>query len=347
MDPDVEKKRNLMADFYAFLTRDNRWALAKMKDPYFDLEFTDSDLFGTAVHNNNEEIALKLLENYPDEFGDMEELQSAIKNNMTILVPKLLKHIKKSDETKINAMVKRNGGRRPFFISTVIHGCLLTQPGEAQTAVVPDGMTFTTITATHPGKLNYGESFDQTRRLAKIGRYLAKNKDSIKNITDVITNAHILSDMIKPEETEPYRQIGPDTFERADYLQTMDQPRIMTYQSGELFANKLFAGNVEDTHNKILLIEYLRNKPKEALNGLFDATVAICNFEEGKFTTTTIDMLNYFKSKGIRDIVLFDFSCSVFSDDDIRTPHQIRYKQFDIMNKGLAGGHTLKAKKKK
>lgn len=232
---------------------------------------------------------------------------------------------------------------RPFYIGVVAHGMLKTSGDVRMPSLVPNGMTLSTITATHPGKSNFANRL-------KCFKVLQSTNLFLKNQTSTEIPFTTISDKIAALPHHTNVTVGPEIFEDADYAQTRGQTRVMTYSSGEPFLSKIFAGMWMphvDKGDKLVVLDYLSPEP-----AVKDVTFALRAKngdakETEVFETTTTDILNILKSKGINNLVLIDFSCSSFSRADLPgSVLGIRALQFDIMNKGYAGGARKKTKTK-
>ena len=330
----ISEQPNVMSTFVSFLKRDNDWALSLMENPEFDIDHTVFDkeegewknLLQLAIENDNEPIAIDLasLSLTPN------DMKIAKEKRMNQLIPASIKQLSSQQTYNLDTMIPKYSSH-PFYIAVITHGCLLTNSSTTPPSVVPDGMTLSTITATHPGKINYGRASEHQKLMKKACDYLREHTP-----TDIPFD--FLSDLVASASV----RLRPKSFHQKDYDQTKGQTRVMTHASGEPFISKSFSGHWSDG-DLILVLNYLEGK----LGQEEDITFALCETKEDDFKTTTTEILNTLKSKGITNVVMIDFSCSVFTGSFKKmTPLETRALQYDLMSKGHAGGVRTRAQKK-
>ena len=329
------KESESTASVVKFLKQSTNVVLSLMENPDFDFEHEETDYQGNpvnllqlALQNDHPRIATYLAT--LQHTMNVEPFEARVaKYIIPESLPDIFKNIINYQAIQFDDIIE-NYTSRPFYVAVFSHGCLYAHPSKTFASVVPDGMTLSTITATHPGKMNYAFSKDFRDLMQDAIEYLSDNNPTdipFAFLSDLIaTNQHTIS------ETNP-------TFAEEDYDKTKGQPRVMTYTSGEVFVPKQIQGNWSNM-NAIVALDYIGR------HEIVDITFALCETKEDDFETTTPTILKILKSKGITNVVLIDFSCSTFIESDKLTPLQTRALQFDVMRKGYAGGARTRAQKK-
>jgi hypothetical protein len=233
---------------------------------------------------------------------------------------------------------------------------------------VPDGMTLKKINATTPGLCNYISTGYEREILDFIkqtidSEFLPKN-DLIQQI-ELTTKSgkRIRSDEETPEErilnffkrTDPsieeLRKIlkkgeTNDVTDIRNYIQT---PRyfLNVYTSGTNIPNKYFSykSNEDDPVPSIIKEIGRNNKIFDVMKALKKEITTIDNNGMQIITTYTNekDIVDFFKNQGVKELVLIDLSCSVFSNyqGNTPTPRTTRLIRKRITSQKLGGRNKI------
>jgi hypothetical protein len=140
-----------------------------------------------------------------------------------------------------------------------------------------------------------------------------------------------------------------------EFVYTFDRTYDVTiYKSGETIRNKIYSRKDKETLFKPSYFDYKINMfgNSDTSDLMIDLSGKIPNANTpSSLSQTTLQHLLFFlKKQGIKNVVIFDFSCSVFDMDgkDVEKPREIRSIRRDIIkerNRNTIGESSSKTRR--
>jgi hypothetical protein len=221
-----------------------------------------------------------------------------------------------------------------LFVTT--HGGFPLRGYDVETYPVPEGMTFTRFTEAVTGVCNLAREED-TENLARL--IASEFKDGSRDPESIIRSLE--STLKRNRETigKTARQelsiVKDDTeglFHRQEYLRYKDRLReVKTFHSGEQVLNKVFSRSAEEgTESAYDFKINMLNVPGQpdfirymGIGRTGPLTREALKSDFGRLNTAYL--LEFLKSRGVKHVVMIDYSCGTMMDvDDPRTIRQAR-----------------------
>ena len=230
---------------------------------------------------------------------------------------------------------------KKILLSITTHGVLKTWKSErgyvADTFKIPEGITLFKINVSSLGECNFmtAESVrDFTKIVKRYEPYIIRSrlnksdkkltKKKLKYISSTIKTKEQEEEIkdLQDEVTDFFKQIRKgeklnDTdLERfkllSSYVDAYDRSyKVSIFTSGEETTNKTYSRtNIEATKTDWVIKALNMKGQPDLLAYLFTQT------RGGRSEITLQDLVDFLKSKGVEEIFLVDFSCSVFQDID-------------------------------
>ncbi len=248
---------------------------------------------------------------------------------------KSIKSLYKTSKTR-----EKKGIQFPKRIILIItsHGSIIEKEDDSinNSFVIPDGIYLKRAYASLPGVCNFvdDDSVDfyiRTIRRQKGNLERPTNFDTIDETIAMLwkvfkkrdaTYIPTIHSMIRKKDDINMEEIGATTvaqkdlyFKRTrDYMNMFeDSFRITNYSPGDRVVNKLFSrDNSEVSHRKKSWVIRMLNVSTGTLDLL---TLFHRQTRHGESQMDLKTMIELLKSKGVEEIVLFDFSCSTFIEE--------------------------------
>ena len=214
--------------------------------------------------------------------------------------------------------------------------------------VVPNDMTLIYISVAAPGVCNLltSETSYEYRRT------IMENLNDINNKLNLITDDTDLKELETyfKEFSRPFRnrdtvvEYNPLIKEKnrnpfdTEFVYTFDRTYDVTiYKSGDIIRNKIYSRRDKETLFKPSYFDYKINMFSNS--GTSDLMIDLsgkipnANTPSSMSQTTLQHLLFFLKKQGIKNVVIFDFSCSLFDMDgkDVEKPREIRSIRRDII----------------
>ena len=245
-----------------------------------------------------------------------------------------------------------------ILLAITSHGWINCDDGDIDTFVIPDGITVNKVTMSSPGNVNFvnetqlNKSMRDVKRRKK--RILQSKKSStvIKAINEAIQDIKDVDYQEKKFlEDERLLPVIPedDSEERmndiSQYLHGLNKAhKNYILKPGDVVINKKYMReNCQAT-------KYDWGMPILNLPGEPDLLQLLrIQTRKGTCGITLSEIVDYFKNNGVKELIIFDFSCSVFANDDndFSLPkRKVRSIRREIIKKGLpSGGKRIKTRK--
>jgi hypothetical protein len=255
---------------------------------------------------------------------------------------------------------------KTIILCITTHGGILQEPPEnIRLFTVPEGMTIKRASISTPGECNLLSSDDANDYIKLI--YNNKNdlisnndilqNETIENLVDIIKNANYEGPIqYAKDKVKELRQASKrmrlntehkdtlNTFSR--YLNNLNKSfTIKIFDSGTELYNKMFTRFNEDKINNDWSIQIINIKGMPDLLSYLKLQT-----RRGESIITLGEIINFLKSKGVENIVIFDFSCSNLMDNErneLMDERAIRRYRRDIFNMNYGGKKNRKSKRLK
>jgi len=231
--------------------------------------------------------------------------------------------------------------------------------------LVPNDMTLIYISVAAPGVCNLltsESSYDYRRTIME-------NLNDINNQLNLITDETTLNEVetffkkfVRPfRKRDTVMEYNPLIKEKnrnpfdTEFVYTFDRTYDVTiYKSGETIRNKIYSRKDKETLFKPSYFDYKINMfgNSDTSDLMIDLSGKIpnANTPSSMSQTTLQHLLFFLKKQGIKNVVIFDFSCSVFDMDgkDVEKPREIRSIRRDIIkerNRNTIGESSSKTRR--
>jgi hypothetical protein len=232
--------------------------------------------------------------------------------------------IKPSIDTYNYSVMPRFPKKVVLLITT--HGCIPVKKEMPTTLDVPDDMKIIQITAAGLGEINNIYGVNVIKYADKIREYLnylliSKTKEDYLNTLKPLT-AHMkkLDETLMVPEIKEKIKKNPNEdygFDRNYYYQKLDKSdyRVNIFNPGDKILNKTYNRAALDATNYDWRINTLNVPGNPDLLKWFSPRVTRAHSENEIKLSKVIKFL---KIRGVKEVVIIDFSCSVFMDENNR-----------------------------
>jgi hypothetical protein len=239
-----------------------------------------------------------------------------------------------------------------LVLSITTHGCMVgDKPGETELTKIPAGMTLTKISATAPGVPNMASQESSEQAINMISGTFQDPRNARVPVETIVAGLVPHLRQIQTDigaEVRRYRAEGtPGNF--ANY--TDKSSSVITYPAGSPIIDKVFSVSQEESmiaspyDFKINALN-IPGKPDILRWVLTGQTIPITR-AQSKREEDQIPLgllLQVFRAKGVKKVILFDFSCSSMIDLD---PRSSRLERRNLERMGLNGGRGRRKTNKK
>jgi hypothetical protein len=242
------------------------------------------------------------------------------------------------------------------IVSVTLHGSI--HPEEDGQLVskfkVPEGMRIKKISAVAPGVCNVTSE----TQIAKINRSITSAFKNPVRYEDVDSKLPPLIQSFKHLEKNEVIAMIKDTEstigeKEKEFIRHTDKGyTVAEYLAGQPILQKRYSRSVgegiddaNDFKINVLNVEGQPDLHSLLLTGRSGATTTRASeIEEGQYMVRLSSFVNLLQEKGVKNIVLFDFSCSDFYDKDKRTSRVIART---LGNEGLNGGKKTETRRRR
>ena len=247
-----------------------------------------------------------------------------------------------------------------LVISVTSHGVIQTNINanninEPLTFNIPSDMSIIKLSAVAPGVCNLTNPVDIDDFIKKV----------IKKVNNPVEYQKLISDPTSYVESlaELYKNIEEDTVKQTINEKELDYEEKIRDDYVH-HRNKSYTIQTYNPNNQIINKEYVRNNRTELNVSQWEFQINVLNttgipdlfremlgrsYKDANSSITLQGIVNFVKSKGARNIILLDLSCSNFESTDPSvtiTDREERELRRDILKKGLNGGKRYHKNKK-
>ncbi len=214
--------------------------------------------------------------------------------------------------------------------------------------LAPDNMTLIYISVAAPGVCNLltsESSYDYRRTIMENFNNINEKLNLITDDTDLKGLETYFKEFSRPfrnrdtvvEYNPLIKEKNRNPFD-TEFVYTFDRTYDVTiYKSGDIIRNKIYSRRDKETLFKPTYFDYKINMFSNS--GTSDLMIDLsgkipnANTPSSMSQTTLQHLLFFLKKQGIKNVVIFDFSCSVFDMDgkDVEKPREIRSIRRDII----------------
>lgn len=221
-------------------------------------------------------------------------------------------------------------------VAVTTHGeILLADDGKPVTFRLPPGMTLTKVSMAVPGVCNITDDRD----LEIIVKRIIELWKAPRNRNDwrVQTGRQVIAEFQKSIKKQVEADRTPENTDYAAFVhQSRKIPPVVTYNPGDEVINKEFSRSAAEdkaVYDYKVLALNLPNYPDLMANLLG---------RRGAGEILLMDVVQILQQRGINNITMFDFSCSIMDSAERDT----RITRRELTIKGLKGGKSRRYKKK-
>ena len=240
-------------------------------------------------------------------------------------------------------------------LSITVHGLMSVENGDVTEFTVPEGMRIIKVSAVAPGVCNVTTEEEITTANASIRKVFGSPDLTYK---DVVSKLAPLVQSLKTLESDTTPTIRSQLKTQKDVdmsnflLHTNKGFSIVNYESGDPIINKEFGrsdgeglDSVEDY--KITALNAVGQPDLHSIivsgrSGATDTRGSIKS--EGEFLLRLSTIVTFLQERGVKNILLFDFSCSEMTEG---TERDIRNARRNLFKKGLKGGKKTETRRRR
>jgi hypothetical protein len=242
------------------------------------------------------------------------------------------------------------------ILSVTVHGSIHPEEDDTlmSTFKVPEGMRIKKISAVAPGVCNVTSE----TQIAKINNSISSAFKNPVRYEDVDSKLPPLIQSFKHLEKNEVIAIIKDTEstiseKEKEFMRHTDKGNtVVEYLAGQEMIQKRYSRSVgegiDDANDFKITALNVDGKPDMlslVISGRSGATTTRASeIEEGRYMVRLSSFVNLLQEKGVKNIVLFDFSCSDFYDTDARTSRALRN---DAKRRKLNGGKKTETRRRR
>lgn len=239
-----------------------------------------------------------------------------------------------------------------LVVGVTTHGSIPIQDSEVKTFEVPAGMKITKVSLATIGVCNLTTEIEVEEASNLITTIFAIPNKSVEEKIRFATYSVFALHWEIQKDVEKDVKSGLNKDPRfQEFVRYSDKPQtLQTYTEGQKLIDKIFERSVEEGRSsaydyKINMLN-VTGKPdlvKLLTTGrTIPSTRASERVEDTPIYFSTI--IKFLSSKGVKHIIIFDFSCSIMEEG---TPRDVRVKRRRLEKEGITGGKTRKRRNKK
>jgi hypothetical protein len=240
-------------------------------------------------------------------------------------------------------------------LSITLHGRMSVENGAVTTFTVPQGMRIIKVSAVTPGVCNVTTESEIEKANASIRKVFGSPQLRYEEIEPKLAS---LVQSLKTLESDTTATIRSQLKTQKDedminMLRYTDKGfRVVQYESGKPIINKEFGRSdgeglesVDDYKITALNVEGQPDLHSIIVSERSGATMTRGSTKsEGEFLLRLSTIVTFLQERGVKNIILFDFSCSEMTEG---TERDIRNKRLNLTKKGLYGGKKTETRRRK
>ena len=240
-------------------------------------------------------------------------------------------------------------------LSITVHGLMSVEDGTVSTFTVPDGMRIIKISAVAPGVCNVTTESEIEKANASIRKVFGSPDLTYQEIEPKLASLVQSLKTLESDTTPTVRSQlkGEKNTDMSNFLRHTDKGfSIVNYQSGKTMINKEFGRSDGEE------LESVDDYKITALNAVGQPDIHSIIVSERPGATMTrgstkseeqyllrlSTIVTFLKEKGVKNIVLFDFSCSEMTEG---TERDIRSLGRNLVKQGLKGGKKTETRRRR
>lgn len=246
-----------------------------------------------------------------------------------------------------------------ILLAITSHGWINCDDGDVDTFAIPEGIIVNKITISSPGNVNYVNETQLNKSMRDIKRQKKRILKSKKTST-VLTAIRDVTQDIKDVDYEEKKFLEDERLLGTIPEDDSEEERISDISQYLYGLDKAHKNYILNPGDIVINKKYMRENCEATK---YDWSMPILNLpgepdllqllriqtRKGSCEITLSEIVNYFKNNGVKELVIFDFSCSVFYTDDNEfsiPKREVRSIRRDILKRGLpSGGKRIKTKK--
>jgi hypothetical protein len=240
-------------------------------------------------------------------------------------------------------------------LSITVHGLMSVENGAVAEFTVPDGMRIIKISAVAPGVCNVTTESEIEKANASIRKVFGSPDLTYK---DVVSKLAPLVQSLKTLESDTTHTIrsqlkGEKDTDMSNFLLHIDKGfSIVNYESGKPMINKEFGRSGGEGLKSVddYKITALNAVGEPDIHSLIvserpGATMTRASTKgEGEFLLRLSTIVTFLQKNGVKNILLFDFSCSEMTEG---TERDIRNARWNLIKEGLHGGKKTETRRRR
>jgi hypothetical protein len=261
---------------------------------------------------------------------------------------------------KPTATIERQGIVYPerVILANLSHGAIIVDKTEnPKTFVMPEGISMKRGYASVPGICNFISSSNNVTLVAEINKKRRDLERTAFSSLDLIIKP-LLDEFKKNDQVAIAKSVTSDVINMRKGREDFDKDyeryhygynkfwNLSTYMPGDTVINKKFERTNSETTRREWRCLFLNSGGAE-----IDILTLMRPQLRGDANTFVYlsDIVNYLKSNGVKEIIMFDFSCSPFlnenNEDFTEEERKIRFMRNNIMISNLPGKYGGKKQK--
>ena len=240
-------------------------------------------------------------------------------------------------------------------LSITVHGLMSVENGAVAEFTVPDGMRIIKISAVAPGVCNVTTESEIEKANASIRKVFGSPqltyKDVVSKLTPLVQSLKTLESDTTPTIRSQLK--GEKDTDMSNFLRHTNKGfSIVHYESGKPMINKEFGRSdgeglksVEDY--KITALNAVGEPDLHSIivSERSGATMTRATTKsEEQYLLRLSTIVTFLQERGVKNIVLFDFSCSEMTEG---TERDIRNARLNLVKQGLKGGKKTETRRRK
>ena len=240
-------------------------------------------------------------------------------------------------------------------LSITVHGLMSVENETVSTFIVPDGMRIIKISAVAPGVCNVTTESEIEKANASIRKVFGspqlRYEDIEPNLASLVQSLKTLESDTTPTIRSQLK--GEKDTDMSNFLRHTDKGfSIVNYESGKTMINKEFGRSdgeelesVDDYKITALNVVGQPDLHSIIVSERPGATMTRGSTKsEEQYLLRLSTIVTFLKEKGVKNIVLFDFSCSEMTEG---TERDIRNERRNLVKQGLKGGKKTETRRRR
>ena len=240
-------------------------------------------------------------------------------------------------------------------LSITVHGLISVENGAVTTFTVPDGIRIIKISAVAPGVCNVTTESEIETANASIRKVFGSPQLRYEDIEPKLASLVQSLKTLEYDTTPTIRSQlkGEKDTDMSNFLRHTDKGfSIVNYESGKTMINKEFGRSDGEGLESVddYKITALNAVGQPDIHSLIvperpGATMTRASTKsEGQYLLRLSTIVTFLKEKGVKNIVLFDFSCSEMTEG---TERDIRNERRNLVKQGLKGGKKTETRRRR